>query len=65
MNLRSSKRKTQMIILFGLFFFMMGCKSAYYSTMEKFGKEKRHILVDNVEDVQERCPDTDKRIICF
>ena len=36
--------------------FMMvsaGCSTVYYSTMEKFGKEKRHLLVDNVEDVQE------------
>ena len=32
---------------------LAGCKSAYYSTMERFGKEKRHILIDNVEDVQD------------
>ena len=30
-----------------------GCSSAYYATMEKLGKEKRHLLKDNVEDVQE------------
>jgi Protein of unknown function (DUF2959) len=29
-----------------------GCGSIYYSTMEKFGKEKRDILIDNVENVQ-------------
>jgi len=29
-----------------------GCGSVYYSTMEKFGKEKRDILIDNVENVQ-------------
>ncbi|HCY87032.1 MAG TPA: DUF2959 domain-containing protein [Desulfobacteraceae bacterium] len=29
------------------------CSSAYYATMEKLGKEKRHLLKDNVEDVQE------------
>ncbi len=29
------------------------CKSAYYSTMEKFGVEKRDILVDRVEDARE------------
>ena len=36
-----------------LFLFTSGCTTVYYSAMEKFGKEKRHILVDNVEDVQE------------
>ena len=33
--------------------FLSGCSSAYYATMEKFGIEKRHLLIDNVEDVQE------------
>ena len=28
-----------------------GCRSAYYSTMEMFGREKRHILNSNIEDV--------------
>ncbi|MCF6249200.1 MAG: DUF2959 domain-containing protein [Desulfobacula sp.] len=36
-----------------IFMFLSGCNTAYYATMEKFGKEKRHILVDNVEDVKE------------
>lgn len=31
----------------------VGCSTAYYSTMEKFGKEKRHILKDRVENVQD------------
>lgn len=30
-----------------------GCKSAYYAGMEKFGVEKRHILKDRVENVQD------------
>ncbi|MCP4672599.1 MAG: DUF2959 domain-containing protein [Desulfobacula sp.] len=30
-----------------------GCSKAYYGAMEKFGKEKRHILIDNVEDVKD------------
>lgn len=30
-----------------------GCKSAYYSTMETFGYEKRDILVDRVEDARD------------
>jgi hypothetical protein len=32
--------------------FLSGCSTAYYSAMEKIGKEKRHILVDNVEGVK-------------
>jgi hypothetical protein len=32
--------------------FISGCSTVYYSAMEKIGKEKRHILIDNVEDVQ-------------
>ncbi len=31
----------------------IGCKSAYYSTMEKFGFHKREILVDRVRDGRE------------
>ena len=30
-----------------------GCRSIYYDTMERFGKEKRHILVDRVEGGKE------------
>ena len=30
-----------------------GCRSAYYSTMETFGREKRHILKSDIEDVSE------------
>jgi hypothetical protein len=29
-----------------------GCSSVYYATMEKFGVEKRHILVDDVKEVK-------------
>ncbi|WP_300455272.1 DUF2959 domain-containing protein [Desulfobacula sp.] len=36
-----------------VFLFLSGCSTAYYKAMEKIGKEKRHILIDNVEDVQE------------
>jgi len=35
------------------FLLLSGCSTAYYSAMEKIGKEKRHILVDDVEDVKE------------
>jgi hypothetical protein len=38
-----------------LMFFLLtaGCSNAYYSTMEKLGKEKRHLLADNVADVKD------------
>ena len=31
---------------------LVGCKTAYYSTMEQFGVEKREILVDRIGDAQ-------------
>lgn len=33
--------------------FLGGCSSVYYKTMEKFGYEKRDILVDRVEDARD------------
>jgi len=54
-NMNSAKLR--MIIsplyLLLILLFISGCSSTYYATMEKFGKEKRHILIDNVENVQE------------
>jgi hypothetical protein len=43
----------RMCMALSMVFFTLGCSKVYYSTMEKFGKEKRHILVDNVENVQD------------
>jgi hypothetical protein len=48
----SFKNITRLFCVWMIFLFVSGCSAAYYSTMEKFGKEKRHILIDNVEDVQ-------------
>ncbi len=53
MNHVQLKSVTRIFLLFFLTIFISGCSTAYYATMEKFGKEKRHILVDNVEDVQD------------
>lgn len=53
MNYAKFKIITRSIFLLLALFFISGCSSAYYATMEKFGREKRHILIDNVEDVQE------------
>ncbi|MDX1561127.1 MAG: DUF2959 domain-containing protein [Marinobacter sp.] len=33
--------------------FLSGCSTVYYETMEKFGYEKRDILVDRVEDARD------------
>lgn len=41
-----------MLIIFGLVFFCHGCSTAYYAMWEKLGKEKRHLLKDNVEEVR-------------
>lgn len=43
----------RLILAAALMLLAAGCSSAYYSAMEKLGKEKRHLLKDNVEDVQE------------
>jgi len=40
-----------LIIVFTLL--TVGCSSAYYNTMEKFGVHKRDILVDRVEDARD------------
>lgn len=48
--------KKQIIMCLGGLIFILGlagCSNVYYSAMEKIGKEKRHLLVDNVEDVKE------------
>ncbi|MGD8956100.1 MAG: DUF2959 domain-containing protein [Chromatiaceae bacterium] len=41
------------ILLFSLALLMAGCQTAYYSTMEGLGFEKRDILVDRVEDARD------------
>lgn len=41
-----------------LIILLAGCQSAYYNTMEKFGVEKRDILVDRVEDARDAQQET-------
>lgn len=53
MNHTAFKTIIGLFFLPAVFFFITGCSTAYYSAMEKIGKEKRHILIDNVEDVQD------------
>lgn len=40
-------------LAFVLAFLLVGCQSAYYGTMERFGVHKRDILVDRVEDARD------------
>ena len=47
------RNKLHLSGLFAMVLFITGCNTVYYSAMEKIGKEKRHLLVDNVEDVKE------------
>jgi len=39
---------------------LSGCSTVYYKTMEKFGYEKRDILVDRVEDARDSQSDAQK-----
>ena len=43
----------QIPVLLLLSFCLVGCQQAYYATMEKFGVEKREILVDRVKDARD------------
>ena len=50
--------KTIRILLSLVPFVLFGCQSAYYATMEKFGIEKRDILVDRVEEARDAQQET-------
>lgn len=41
------------VLMTALFLFSTGCQSTYYAVWEKMGKEKRHLLKNNVEKVRE------------
>lgn len=50
------KKQGHLLLAAGLWFLCLGvygCNTAYYAAMEKIGKEKRHLLADNVEDVKD------------
>jgi hypothetical protein len=49
------KRQPQLVFLAVLLavIFFSGCQSTYYAVWEKMGKEKRHLLRDNVKDATE------------
>ena len=41
------------LVLAMTLFFLAGCQTTYYAVWEKMGKEKRHLLKDNVEKARE------------
>ncbi|MGD9370404.1 MAG: DUF2959 domain-containing protein [Desulfobacterales bacterium] len=43
----------QMIFIAVFVFLILGCESAYYGTMEKFGYHKRDLMVDRVESARD------------
>ena len=46
-------RLLNLIKITALIIVLQGCQSAYYSAMESFGKHKRDLLADEVENAQE------------
>jgi ElaB/YqjD/DUF883 family membrane-anchored ribosome-binding protein len=47
-------RITRRMVFFGMLFMLLwGCQSMYYAAWEQVGKEKRHLLRDNVEKAGE------------
>lgn len=47
------RRAWQIVAVLGVVAVLAGCKSTYYSAMEKFGYHKRDLLVDRVEDARD------------
>jgi uncharacterized protein HemX len=53
-RMRTRINSSSMSVLTGLAIAAaLGCSTAYYSTWEMFGKEKRDLLRSNVEDVRD------------
>lgn len=44
---------TPKAMVLALLMLVLGCQTAYYAAWEKMGKEKRHLLRDNVEKAQQ------------
>lgn len=52
-NIRSFTPTPLSVLVLMTMLFLTACQSVYYGTMEKFGLEKRNILVDRVENARE------------
>jgi len=53
MTKSSLKIKLKLALLFAVLLPLLGCQSAYYKTMEKFGYHKRDLMVERVEDARD------------
>ena len=47
------KNRLHLIIVAGVIWFLAGCESAYYKTMETMGYHKRDIMVDRVSEARD------------
>lgn len=45
-------RRMSLLFVWSALALVLGCQTTYYAVWEKLGKEKRHLLKDNVEQVQ-------------
>ncbi|WP_372679229.1 DUF2959 family protein [Desulfosarcina sp.] len=52
-SLRHSGAIRVAVLITAVFILVVGCQTTYYALWEKVGKEKRHLLKDNVEQVGE------------
>ena len=52
-SLRHSGTIRVAVLITAVFLLVVGCQTTYYALWEKMGKEKRHLLKDNVEQVGE------------
>jgi gas vesicle protein len=49
----NNPRVYMVMILLGSIFLIAGCSTTYYTVWEQLGKEKRHLLKDNVESARD------------
>jgi len=49
----TKKGKLKLAVVFLALLFLLGCQTAYYKTMEKFGYHKRDLMVDRVQDARD------------
>ena len=50
---RNQYQRLFVLLLFSGFIFIVGCETAYYGTMEKFGYHKRDLMVNRVESARD------------
>ena len=48
-----NRHAVDFVAIFSCIFFILGCSTTYYAVWEQLGKEKRHLLADNVESARD------------